>query len=401
MEDPKTIRWTSARRIIAVLATAWLAACSAGDRLPAVPPELYDSAEVVGMPNVRYSSGDVPDLIQEMVESVQRERDAMKADGDLGPLHPANFLALSGGGDKGAFGAGILVGWTKAGNRPEFKMVTGVSTGALIAPFAFLGPKYDQQLQDIYTNISGKDILTKRNPFALLLDDAMADNAPLWALMKKYVNEAMLRDIATEYKRGRLLIIGTTNLDKMHGTLWNIGKIAASGHPDALHLIHSILIASAAIPGAFPPVLIDVEAGGKRYQEMHVDGGTIHQVFVYPSYVRLKVALAAAGIVRERHMYIIRNARLDPDWMQVERKVLTIAERSVVALIQEQGRGDLYRIHSIALRDGVDFNLAYIPPTFDAPHPDDFDTGFMRALFKLGYDQAAGGYPWAKAPPGY
>jgi predicted acylesterase/phospholipase RssA len=401
MHVPASITVQRVRRGAVVVCAAVLAACSGGERLHAVPPEMYDSAEVVGMPGVRYSAGDMPELVQEMIESVGRERDAMKAAGDKGPLHPVNFLALSGGGDKGAFGAGILVGWTKAGTRPEFKIVTGVSTGALIAPFAFLGPSHDSALQDIYTHISTKDILTKRFPYALVFDDAMADNAPLWALMKKHVDEAMLRDIAAEYKKGRLLIIGTTNLDKMHGTLWNIGKIAASGNPNSLHLIQSILIASAAIPGAFPPVLIDVEAGGKKYQEMHVDGGTIAQVFVYPTNLKLHEVMAAAGIVRERHMYIIRNARLDPDWMEVERKVLSIAERSVTALIQEQGRGDLFRIHSVALRDHVDFNLAYIPASFNEPHPDDFDTGFMRALYKFGYDQAVAGYPWAKAPPGY
>ena len=352
------------------------------------------------MPGVKYS-GDGIGLKEEFIAGTVREEEALKAAGHSGPLPTANFLALSGGGDKGAFGAGLLVGWSKAGTRPDFKLVTGVSRGALIAPFAFLGPKYDDQLRAVYTNISNKDIMKKRTPLALIFDDAMADNAPLWQLMKKYVNDSMLRDIAAEYQHGRFLLIGTTNLDNMHGTIWNIGKIAASGNPGALHLIHSILIASAAIPGAFPPVLIDVEAGGKRFQEMHVDGGTVAQVFVYPASMRLKEGARAAGIVRERRMYIIRNSRLDPDWAQVERKVFSIAGRSISSLIQMQGRGDLFRIHSVAMRDSVDFNLAFIPPTFDAPHPEDFDTGFMRALFQYGYDQAVKGYPWAKAPPGY
>jgi len=234
-----------------------------------------------------------------------------------------------------------------------------------------------------------------------VFNDAMADNAPLWRLTRKHVNEAMLRAIAAEYAKGRLLWIGTSNLDSMTGTVWDIGKIAASGHPGALELVQSILIASAAIPGAFPPVLIDVEAGGKRYQEMHVDGGTTAQVFVYPPALRLQELARAAGIERERHLYVIRNARLDPEWASVERRLLSIAGRSIASLIQMQGRGDLFRIHSVALRDGVDFNLAFIPPTFNAPHPEDFDTGYMRALYQVGYDMAVGGYPWEKAPPGY
>ena len=196
---------------------------------------------------------------------------------------------------------------------------------------------------------------------AAVFDDAMVDNAPLWSLTRKSVDENLMHAIAAEYAKGRFLLIGTTNLDAMRGTIWNIGKIAASGQPKALNLIQQILIASAAIPGAFPPVLIDVEAGGKKYQEMHVDGGTTAQVFVYPAAYHVKEAGSALGVERERRMYIIRNARLDPDWAQVERRTLSIAGRSISSLIQTQGRGDLFRIHSLAMRDEVDFNLAYIP----------------------------------------
>jgi predicted acylesterase/phospholipase RssA len=385
---------------VGLMSAVALAAC-AGERLPAVPSALRQQAEVVGMPGVRYSTADMPRLERDLVEGVQRERDALNAAGHTGPLPPASYLALSGGGDKGAFGAGLLAGWTAAGTRPDFKVVTGVSTGALIAPFAFLGPGYDAQLREVYTGISGRDIMKKRTPLAVLFDDAMADNAPLWVLLRRLVNEEMLRAIAAEYAKGRFLLIGTTDLDAMRPILWNVGKIAASGDPRALELVHSIMIASAAIPGAFPPVLVDVEAGGTRYQEMHVDGGTSAQVFVYPAALRLREAARAAGVERERRMYIIRNARLDADWAQVERRVWSIAGRAISSLIQTQGRGDLFRIHSMALRDGVDFNLAYIPETFSALHPADFDTGYMRALFQVGYDMAAGGYPWAKAPPGY
>lgn len=379
----------------------WLSACSAGDRLPAVPDELRERVEVVGMPGVRSRGGDLSALEQDFIASVARERAALEAAGHRGPLPPANFLALSGGGDNGAFGAGLLVGWTAAGTRPDFKLVTGVSTGALIAPFAFLGPRYDAQLREVYTTISEKNILRKRWPTAAVLGEAMADNTPLWELTRKTINAQMLQDIAAEYHKGRLLLIGTTNLDDMYGVIWNIGKIAASGDSNALHLVHSILIASAAIPGAFPPVLIDVEADGQRFQEMHVDGGTVAQVFVYPPWLKLDSVARANGIVRERKLYIIRNARLDPQWAQVERRLLTIAGRSIGALIQTQGRGDLFRIFATSQRDHVDFNLAYLPPTFNAPHPTDFDNGYMRALFQLGYGMAARGYPWAKAPPGY
>jgi hypothetical protein len=378
-----------------------LAACSRPGRLPAVPDELRDQAEVVGMPGVRHL-GDPSVYIKDAVEAAQRERDALAASGYKGPLPPASFLALSGGGDNGAFGAGLLVGWTAAGTRPEFRLVTGVSTGALIAPFAFLGPKYDAQLKAIYTGISNKDIMTKRSPLAVLFDDAMADNAPLWRLTRQYVNAQMLSDIAAEYRKGRFLLIGTTNLDEMEPDIWNVGKIAASGNPRALELVQSLLIASAAIPGAFPPVMIDVEAGGRRYQEMHVDGGTAAQVFVYPTTYHLYELGKLHGFHRQRAVYVIRNARLDPGWSYVERRTLSIMERAVSSLIQTQGKGDLYRIFAVSQRDSVDFNLAYIPATFSVPHPkDDFDNAYMRQLFQFGYDLAANGHEWAKAPPGY
>jgi predicted acylesterase/phospholipase RssA len=183
--------------------------------------------------------------------------------------------------------------------------------------------------------------------------------------------------------------------------IWNMTRIAASQHPRALDLFHSLMIASAAIPGAFPPVMIDVEVGGRRYQEMHVDGGAMSQVFVYPIGLDFEALAVEHDAQRTRTLYVIRNSRLDPDWAQVERRTLSIAARAISSLIHTQGVGDLYRIFLTARRDGLDFNLAYIPPTFHRPHTEDFDPEYMRPLYALGYTMAAGGYPWEKAPPEY
>jgi predicted acylesterase/phospholipase RssA len=376
-------------------------ACSAPKRLEAVPSELQDQANIIGMPDVRYWSGDSEEFLRDGIESFRREQAFLVKSGHKGPLPVAEFLAISGGGDNGAFGAGLLVGWTAAGNRPEFKAVTGISTGALIAPFAFLGPAYDQQLKEVYTNVSSKDILKKRNILSAVFKDAMADNTPLFDTMKKYINQEMLKAIAVEYEKGRMLLIGTTDLDARRGVIWNMGKIAASGHPDALELFQRILLASSAIPGVFPPTLIEVEVGGKTYQEMHVDGGAIAQVFVYPSSLEMKKLSLARGVSRERRLYVIRNARLDPDWAQVERRTMSIAGRAITSLIQTQGIGDLYQIYLVTQRDGVDFNLAFIPESFNVPHKEDFSPEYMRPLFELGYELAVNGYPWAKVPPGY
>jgi predicted acylesterase/phospholipase RssA len=371
-------------------------------RSSAVPPDLRAKAQIAGMPGIRYWGGDDPvDFVSDGIESVRREQAALAASGHKGPLPPANFLAISGGGDNGAFGAGLLVGWTAAGTRPSFKGVTGVSTGALIAPFAFLGPAYDATLKELYTTISADKVMESRGFMAALTNDALADNAPLATLVRHYANQQMFDAIAAEYAKGRLLLIGTTDLDARRGVIWNIGKMAASGDPKALQLFQQLLVASAAIPGAFPPSMIDVEADGKAYQEMHVDGGASAQVFAYPPATRLDQSCETYKICRDRTLYVIRNAQIAPEWSQVDRQTLSIAGKAIQSLIQTQGIGDLYRIYATAQRDKVDFNLAYIPGSFKAEHKEEFDTLYMRQLFDLGYSLAAKGYPWAKTPPGF
>lgn len=384
-----------------------LPGCSTLTRTDAVPVALEDQARIplTDVPGaVRYRVGSIEDgaaLASEFTQSWTREREYLASQGYYGPLPATTFLALSGGGDQGAFGAGVLNGWTAAGNRPQFKLVTGISTGALIAPFAFLGPAYDGKLKALYTNISSKDVLKLRGYLAGLTSDAMADTLPLRGMLRKHVDRPFLDAIAAEYAKGRELWIATTNLDTRVRYIWNMTRLAASRDPAALDLFHSLMIASAAIPGAFPPVMIDVEAAGRRYQEMHVDGGAMAQVFVYPVGLDFEALAAAHDADRRRTLYVIRNSRLDPEWAQVERRTLTIAGRAISSLIQTQGVGDLYRIYLTAQRDGLDFNLAYIPASFNVPHKKDFETDYMRALFKVGYDMAANGYPWEKTPPDY
>jgi len=311
-----------------------------------------------------------------------------------------NFLAISGGGDKGAFGAGLLVGWTEAGNRPYFLVVTGISTGALIAPFAFLGPEYDQALKTIYTSIGPGDIFNSRILLTAVFDDAMKDSTPLWNLIKENVNEELLERIAQKYDKGPSLFVATTNLDTRIPVIWNMGEIAASSDPKSLELFRKILLASASIPGVFPPVMIDVEVDDVAYQEMHVDGGASAQVFLFPSALGNVIRDKGLWIDRERNAYIIRNARLDPAWASIERNTLSILGRAISSLIQSQGVGDLYQIYLNSKQNEIDFNLAFIGEEFDVEHREDFDTEYMIALFDYGYKLARGGYPWQKRPPG-
>jgi hypothetical protein len=231
---------------------------------------------------------------------------------------------------------------------------------------------------------------------AALFDDAMADTGPLAEIIAKYADQKMFDAIAAEYKKGRLLMIGTTDLDAQRPVIWNIGAIAASGHPGALDLFRKILRASAAIPGAFQPVLIDVELDGKKYQELHVDGGAIAQLFLYPP----SIDMSASKIKRERYAYIIRNARLDPDYAMAERRTITIAGRAIATMLAASGVNDVLRTYFVSQRDKVDYNLAYIGRDFDFPKKGEFDQAYMNALYEYGVREIVEGRAWHKAPPG-
>jgi predicted acylesterase/phospholipase RssA len=376
-----------------------VSACSNPTRLDAVPQDQTTLAQIPGIPNARYFPDTQIDLMAaETVAARQREAASLAETGYRGPLPETDILAVSGGGADGAFGAGLLTGWTQAGTRPTFKLVTGVSTGALIAPFAFLGSSWDPQLTKVYTNIKPNDIFEKRWLSAAIWDDALSDTSPLGKLIAGYVNQDMLDAIAAEYKKGRLLLIGTTDLDSGRPVIWNMGAIASSKQPTAVDLFRKILRASAAIPAAFPPILIDVEVNGKRYQEMHVDGGAVAQMFLYPAALAQAEALRGA---RRRTMraWLIRNSRLDPDWVSVQRSTMDIAQEAIATMIQYGGMNDINRIYLTTVRDHIDFNLAYIGSDFTLKAKENFDPVYMRALYDYAFTRARNGYPWAKRPP--
>jgi hypothetical protein len=379
-----------------LVAAGLLTACSVPERGPGVPRADTARALPLGLTNARYfADADPRPIIDEGLLSFQREQATLRAAGVSG-IPPADYLAVSGGGDDGAFGSGLVTGWTETGTRPQFKGVTGVSTGSLIAPFAFLGPAYDASLRDIYTTITPANIYRERGLSAAVFNDAMADTTPLADVIARYADQKLLDAIAGEYLKGRLLLIGTTNLDAQRPVIWNIGAIAASRHPGALDLFHKILRASAAVPGAFQPVLIDVELDGRKYQELHVDGGAIAQLFLYPP----SIELSQLGVKRERHAYIIRNARLDPDYAVTQRRTISIAGRAISTMLAASGYNDVLRTYFVTQRDGVDYNLAYIGSDFDVPHQGDFDPVYMRALYDYGNRQIKSGLAWHKYPPG-
>ncbi|CAN5922391.1 patatin-like phospholipase family protein [soil metagenome] len=376
-----------------------VAACSHPGRSPAVPRAETVRAMPLGIANARFfADGDTTLIVKESERALAREIAVLRAEGKSptrANLPPVTYLAVSGGGDNGAFGAGLMNGWTEAGTRPEFKMVTGVSTGALIAPFAFLGRDYDGALRELYTTMTAARVFRARGLTAALFDDAMADTTPLAEIIARYADDKMFAAIAREYGEGRLLMIGTTNLDSQRPVIWNIGALAASGKPGALELFRKILRASAAIPGLFQPVMIDVELDGRKYQEMHVDGGAIAQLFLYPPSIEANRLLK-----RERRAYIIRNARLDPDWAMAERQTIDVAGRAINTMLAASGQNDVMRTYFVSQRDGVDYNLAYIGADFTVEKKGEFDQAYMQALFDYGYQQAKSGREWHKAPPG-
>lgn len=308
-------------------------------------------------------------------------------------------LSLSGGGADGAFGAGFLTGWTFRGDRPDFTFVTGVSTGALIAPFAFLGPEYDATLKLLYTTFSTINLVKARPIGSALAGDGLFNVKSFRQALKTYVNTEVINKIAAEHRKGRRLFVGTTNLDEMRPVYWNIGAIAQLQTEKAHQLIRDVILASASVPVAFPPMYFSLEIDGKKYEEMHVDGGVTNQVFAYPPSIHMKKNLDKLGISRKIILYVIRNDALATKPVQVNPNLGDIAARSLTGLIRNQGIGDLYRIFYVAERDGADFNLAFIPPTFQADSNELFDPDYMSKLFKVGQDMAKSTTPWHKTPP--
>ncbi len=389
------MRLTIPRVLTAALlaATLALAGCAYQPRLEAVPRDVAREAIFLGIPDARFALNGDPAPLAAMFVAAERRR-LMAGGGTV-----EHMLAISGGGENGAFGAGLLYGWTERGTRPSFRLVTGVSTGALTAPFAFLGSRYDEQLKAVYTTVQRDNIAQILPILTIIGSDSVADSRPLANLIASYVTPEMVAEIAGEYQKGRILLIGTTNLDQGQPIAWNIGAIAASNHPARVQAIRDILLASASIPGAFPPVMMDVTVNGARRQEMHVDGGATTQVFLYPSNAPLREAPAFARRT-QRTAWIIRNGRTQELSEDVKRGLLPIAARSISTMITSNAIGDIYRMYLMTRRDNVDFNLAYISSRFTVPYEKPFDPAYMNALFEFGRSEIKQ-QPWLKQPPGY
>jgi hypothetical protein len=301
------------------------------------------------------------------------------------------WLAISGGGSDGAYGGGLLAGWTESGTRPEFAVVTGSSIGSLIAPFAFLGSRYDEQIKKNFTTIAAADIFEDR-----LTPDSLFDYWPLKRLIEQQVTPKLMSEIAAEHARGRRLFVATTNLDAGRRVLWNMGAIAARGDDKALKLFRDVLLASCAIPGFFSPVGIEVEANGKHFEEMHNDGTLTAPFFALPE------AMFSAGNTTRpplSQLYVIVNSRLGPEFQMASRTIPGVLGRSIAVALTAALRAQIMLVYVGAQRQGIGLRVAHVDPSVNVPSRGPFDGKYMQALYELGVANGKKGSAFEEALP--
>ncbi len=368
-------------RVFAIIAVASLTgACATLPDRALATAELQARATVPGFSAIRFELDAPVARIDSWRDDLLRDRaNARVSD-------PLNLLALSSGSDDGAFGAGYLVGWTEAGTRPAFDIVVGVSTGALIAPFAFVGPEKDPALHRLYTGIEADDVFRLRPVSGVLGGPGLASSRPLRAMIEREVTPALLREIAEAHAKGRRLLVLTTNLDTQRGTVWDIGAIAEQGTEEAEALVERVLLASASIPVLLPPVLIEVTADGETFTEMHVDGGTIASVLAVPPTVLWnEEANYRPAISAGSSMTIIYNGHTQPRYEVVEPRTFPILARSLQTMIAAADRRMLRSYQRFAKRNGMTFSVVAIEEDFDDelfPDRERFDRAYMNALFE-------------------
>ena len=391
MPDPR-------RSALLLLALAAAVGCTPRHRCCA-PPQLTRASGLVALDPTPDDSA----LVEtELLRTFADTNRTVHAPGDS-PAKPTKLLALSGGGMYGAYTVGVLGGWTEAGTRPCFDVVTGVSTGALVATYAFLGTAYDRPMIDLYTTISDRDIYRRRPAAAVIWSDSAASSAPLKKLIAAQVDDALLAEVAKAHAGGRRLYVGTTNIDTRRLVIWDMGAIASDPRPGAKELYRDVLLASASVPGFFPPVRIEVEVNGRPVAEMHVDGGATTGVFLRASTLHVDAAALKAGRkpLAGSDAYVIVAGKLFSDPVCTSQRTLRIGESALQSVLYSQTRGELFRIYTLCLLGGMNYHLAAIPEDFKTgTDAMGFDPAEMRRLYEAGRAAVAGGRAWRDTPPG-
>lgn len=383
-----------------LLLIALLVACTNLRLHPAVPEAGGPIPELPGFPGVRDWGDEISPEIDRRVDyfAAQLQAEA-KAAGKLPNDGRLDSLVLSGGGADGPFAAGLLVGWTGTGERPDFTIVTGISAGALIAPFAFLGPGHDDVLRRFTFEAAREPLFNFRILSGLIDGIGLLDTTPLERRLRKLITPEVVRQIAAEHDKGRRLIVGTTNLDAQRPVHWRIDQIAKLGvdrPEETADLIARILIASASIPGVFAPQFFTVQKEGRTYSEMHVDGGVTHQLIFVPLDVDFarKLPREIYGFARRGTIYVIRNSKVGPEQLDVAISTFDIMSRSVSTLIKYDGRANIDMLRQQALRNSFGIKVISVPETFDVQAAQLFDPAYMQALFDLGYQLAGRPDSW-------
>ncbi|WP_442921217.1 patatin-like phospholipase family protein [Mesorhizobium sp. Cs1299R1N1] len=334
---------------------------------------------------------------------IRMYRDALIGSGDVRDWTPEtepnglDVLMISGGGAGGAFSVGVLSAWSAAGTRPQFDVVTGVSTGALIAPFAFLGSAYDETLVHLTTSGVAEDLIATKFPVGLI-GSSLLRSAPLRWMVERFITPAVLQQIAAQHREGRRLFVLTTNLDTQRAVLWNIGAIANSGRAAALKLVQDVLIASASIPGVYPAVMIETESGGRRFQEMHSDGGSSSQFLILPQAILRSTNHLVPNKQQDVDFYVIVNNALIPEFATTPNRTLSVMARAYSILLKSQTQSELTILYDYTKQTGARFHLATIDVQVPYSMLNPFSTSYMQTVYDLGYTGTVAGNLWKDRP---
>ncbi len=367
-----------------------------GRKRQPIPRELLDARLVDASAHGHCNPID-PFVIAAMRRTIQKSRQDLPADRVV--ERPMHILAITGGGMYGAFDVGVLNGWTESGTRPTFDLVTGVSAGALIATFAFLGPHYDDFLRGSFTNATAKDIYQRRSIFAMITSDSLARSRPLQHKINAAITPEILREVAQAHAQGRRLYVGTTNLDTRRFTIWDMGAIASAGTPESLDLYRKIILASSSVPGFMPPVMIDTEIDGQHIREMHVDGGTTASVFLPTA--MMKCDPANLRLRPGSNVYVICSGKLYADSETTKRHFFSITADAITAMLYAGCRNDIFKIFTTTLLCGMDFHLIALPQDFP-PNPNSFalPPDQVKRLYEIGWGMGMTKEGWRQTPPG-
>ena len=370
-------------RPLAILTlSASLAACGTLDR-PDGPLRLNDPKSPV-----------TPAQAQASVDA--RVTDFLSEFGNLmADRKTTNLLALSGGGANGAYGGGLLVGWTEAGTRPVFDVVTGVSTGALAAPFAFLGSEWDDKLREAYTSGQSDNLISARS-FAAAFNPSLFSSGKLHDLVDSYVTPELLSAVAREHQGGRRLLVVTTNLDTQESVIWDMGVIAARADEESRKLFKDVLVASASIPGVFPPVLLPgLSEQGEVVMEMHVDGGVNLPYLAVPEGLMLWTSSQQGDARVGGAMYVVVNGQTGRNTGTTPGRLTGILGRTYDSMSKASLRTHLAVTAGFARRNGLELSFSAIPDNVQASALA-FDQASMTALFELARQRGRDGSAWLR-----